>query len=93
MLLLPVALLTMRGGGHTSGALLANALVSAGNLLFGAWLTSFIGIATTLCYYDLRARKEGLGVGTGPSGEGPVSAPPSSSGPPSQTPATPDNAM
>jgi hypothetical protein len=59
-LLVPMAVLSMRNGGHTAGAMFLNAVASAGDLLLGAWLVSFTGIATTLCYYDLRVRKEGL---------------------------------
>lgn len=61
VLLLPLAVLSMRNGGHTAGSMFLNAVVSAGDLLLGAWLVSFTGIATTLCYYDLRVRKDGLG--------------------------------
>jgi len=62
MIVLPLRLLAMYPGRHLAMFPLLNAVASAVNLLFGTWAISFTGIATTLCYYDLRARKEGLGV-------------------------------
>ncbi len=62
MIILPLRLLAMHHGGHTLAASLMGAVASAANLFFSAWMISFTGIASTLCYYDLRARKEGLGV-------------------------------
>lgn len=62
MIVLPLRLMAMYPGRHLAMFPLLNAVASAVNLLFGAWTISFIGIATTLCYYDLRARKEGLGA-------------------------------
>ena len=62
MIILPLRLLAMQHGGHTLAASLMGAVASAANLFFGAWMISFTGIATTLCYYDLRVRKDGLGI-------------------------------
>ncbi len=61
MIVLPLRLLAMQHGGHTPWASLMGAVASAVNLFFGAWMITFTGIATTLCYYDLRARKDGMG--------------------------------
>ena len=66
MIVFPIAILSMREGGHAAGFLLLNAVASAVNLLFEAWLLSFLGIASTLCYYDLRVRKEGWGAAATP---------------------------
>ncbi len=62
MIILPLRLLAMHHGGHTLAASLMGAVASAANLFFSAWMISFTGIASTLCYYDLRVRKDGLGV-------------------------------
>lgn len=62
LIVLPIAILSARAAGHTAGFLLLSAIASAVNLLFGSWLLSFTGIASTLCYYDLKVRKEGFGV-------------------------------
>ena len=61
LIIVPISLLSARSG-HTPVFLLLSAVASAANLLFGAWLLSFTGIASTLCYYDLRVRKEGFGA-------------------------------
>jgi hypothetical protein len=45
-------------GATTAAAMLLDAIASAANLFFGAWVISLAGIAVTLCYYDLRVRKE-----------------------------------
>ncbi|MES2222006.1 MAG: hypothetical protein V4587_13695 [Acidobacteriota bacterium] len=43
------------------------ALLLAGfRILTGAFIVAIMGIATALCYYDLRVRKEGFGVVTPP---------------------------
>lgn len=55
---LPLGLLAMHPGTHSSLFFFWNAAGSAVHLFFGAWMVSFSGIATTLCYYDLCSRKE-----------------------------------
>lgn len=57
--------------GHAHRALSAMALLSVILAVFrivvSAMLIAFIGVATTLCYYDLRVRKEAFGVLPPPS--------------------------
>ncbi|HEX4021005.1 MAG TPA: hypothetical protein VHX63_07675 [Acidobacteriaceae bacterium] len=75
-ILFPMMLLSMHHGGHTMFFQLVNAIASAVNLLFGAWLLSFIGIGATLCYYDLRVRKEGFGAAVAQAETLPETTPP-----------------
>jgi hypothetical protein len=42
-------------------------LISIVSILLSAVVMAFIGIATALCYYDLRVRKEGFGASPAPS--------------------------
>ena len=65
LIVVPIAILSTRTAVHTPMFLLLSAIASAVNLLFGSWLLSFTGIASTLCYYDLRVRKEGFGAPPG----------------------------
>ncbi len=58
----PLRLLAMSRGAYSPMASLLGAVASAANLFFGAWVISLAGIAITLCYYDLRVRKEGFGA-------------------------------
>ncbi len=58
----PLRLLAISRGAYSPMASLLGAVASAANLFFGAWVISLAGIAITLCYYDLRVRKEGFGV-------------------------------
>jgi hypothetical protein len=48
-----------RGTMHSEGLLLAAAAIR----ILSSWvIMAFMGVATTLCYYDLRVRKEGFGM-------------------------------
>ena len=58
----PLRLLSLHDGATTATATLLGAVTSAANLFFGAWVISLAGIAVTLCYYDLRVRKENFGT-------------------------------
>jgi hypothetical protein len=60
----PFQILMTHGGAMHAGAALGvgGILLSVFRLLVGAFVMAFIGIATALCYYDLRVRKEGFGV-------------------------------
>ena len=58
----PLRLLAISRGAYSPMASLLGAVASAANLFFGAWVISLAGIAITLCYYDLRVRKEGFGA-------------------------------
>jgi hypothetical protein len=65
---LPLQLMAAHAGsGHyalTAGIAAGLSLVAAvAKILIGWVLMAFAGVATTLCYYDLRVRKEGFGVG------------------------------
>ncbi len=44
------------------GMLLLSAVIGIVSIVMSALVMVFIGIATALCYYDLRVRKEGFGV-------------------------------
>lgn len=61
---LPLQLLLHHGGNMHAGAALGvgGMLLAVVRLLVYAFVMAFIGIATALCYYDLRVRKEGFGV-------------------------------
>ncbi len=58
----PLRLLGLHLGAATPTAMLLGAVASAASLFFGAWVISLAGIAVTLCYYDLRVRKESFGA-------------------------------
>jgi membrane-anchored glycerophosphoryl diester phosphodiesterase (GDPDase) len=67
-----------------SAAAPATALIFAAaaiRILFSWVLIAFMGVATALCYYDLRVRKEGFGA---------VDPAPVSEIPPTPPPSTPD---
>lgn len=55
------------GMGMGPGMLLLSAVIGIVSIAMSALVMVFIGIATALCYYDLRVRKEGFGVVTPPS--------------------------
>ena len=59
---IPLRVLSLHYGTTTPTATLLGAVTSAANLLFGAGVISLAGIAVTLCYYDLRVRKENYGT-------------------------------
>jgi len=65
----PLQLLLQQGHNMHAGAIVgAGGILLAGiRLLVYALVMAYIGIATALCYYDLRVRKEGFGVVTPPS--------------------------
>ncbi|MGO8718651.1 MAG: glycerophosphoryl diester phosphodiesterase membrane domain-containing protein [Acidobacteriaceae bacterium] len=77
----PLQLLLNHGGNMHGGAALGagGILLAVVRLLISAFVMAFIGIATALCYYDLRVRKEGFGrrhgdvVSSHPAGNWPVS--------------------
>jgi hypothetical protein len=60
----PLQLLLHHGGNMHGGAALGagGILLAVVRLLVYAFVMAFMGIATALCYYDLRVRKEGFGV-------------------------------
>lgn len=60
----PLQLLLNHGGNMHGGAALGGGgiLLAVIRLLVYAFVMAFLGIATALCYYDLRVRKEGFGV-------------------------------
>lgn len=49
------------GAGHGGGFILAAAAI---RILFSWILIAFMGVATAVCYFDLRVRKEGFGAPT-----------------------------
>ena len=59
---IPLLILSLHPGNPGSGHLLFQAVAAAVNLVIGAWLLSFVGIATSFAYYDLRVRKDGFGA-------------------------------
>jgi membrane-anchored glycerophosphoryl diester phosphodiesterase (GDPDase) len=54
------------------GLLVLSSVIGLVSIVISALVMVFIGIATALCYYDLRVRKEGFGVVTPPPPEVPV---------------------
>ncbi|MFZ0516853.1 MAG: hypothetical protein WCD77_14690 [Acidobacteriaceae bacterium] len=54
------------GMGMSPGMVLLFLIISIISIAMSAVVMVFIGIATALCYYDLRVRKEGFGVVTPP---------------------------
>jgi hypothetical protein len=54
------------GMGMGPGAALLFLVISIISIAMSALVMVFIGIATALCYYDLRVRKEGFGIVTPP---------------------------
>ncbi|MGB8480218.1 MAG: hypothetical protein WCE63_15505 [Acidobacteriaceae bacterium] len=54
------------GGAMSPGMVLVFLAIGIVSLAMSALVMVFIGIATALCYYDLRVRKEGFGVVTSP---------------------------
>ncbi len=70
----PLQLLLQHGGNMHAGAIVGagGILLAVVRLLVYAFVMAFIGIATALCYYDLRVRKEGFGVVTPPPPAGPI---------------------
>lgn len=67
LLTVPVQLLMGAAMGahahHVShGAAFLGLLLAAFRMVVSGILIAFMGVATTLCYYDLRARKEGFGA-------------------------------
>ncbi len=63
---LPVQLLAAHAAGqHRVSPILTTMIVlflAVCRILVGAITTAFIGVATALCYYDLRVRKDGFGA-------------------------------
>jgi hypothetical protein len=58
-LTVPLQLMARHAGTvHDGGLLFAAAAI---RILFSWLIVAFMGVATTLCYYDLRVRKEGFG--------------------------------
>jgi hypothetical protein len=70
----PFQLMAAHGAwGHQTAVFGAVGLLMAGfRILISAIIVAIMGIATALCYYDLRVRKEGLGVVTPPAPAVPV---------------------
>jgi hypothetical protein len=48
------------------GLLVLSSVIGLVSIVISALVMVFIGIATALCYYDLRVRKEGFGIVTLP---------------------------
>ena len=71
----PLQLLLQHGGNMHAGAAVGagGLLLAIIRLLLYAFVMAFIGIATALCYYDLRVRKEGFGVVMPPPPAVPIS--------------------
>ena len=59
---IPLMILSVHPGNPGRAHLVFQAVASAVNLLIGSWIISFVGIATSFAYYDLRVRKDGFGV-------------------------------
>lgn len=55
-----------------AGAGIVFLLISIVSILLSAFVMAFIGVATALCYYDLRVRKEGFGVAAPPVAPAPA---------------------
>lgn len=81
LLTLPVQLMGAAMGAHahhiSHGAEFLGLLLAGFRMVVSGILIAFMGVATTLCYYDLRARKEGFGAASSWNdiGPGPVIAP------------------
>ncbi|HET9086283.1 MAG TPA: hypothetical protein VFN53_02055 [Acidobacteriaceae bacterium] len=81
LLTLPVQLMGAAMGAHahhiSHGAEFLGLLLAAFRMVVSGIVIAFMGVATTLCYYDLRVRKEGFGAASGwnENGAGPVIAP------------------
>jgi hypothetical protein len=54
------------GMGMGPGMILLSSVIGIVSIAMSALMMVFIGIATALCYYDLRVRKEGFGIVTSP---------------------------
>ena len=68
---LPVQLIVAHGnsmhpGGSAPAIGIVTMLFAVFRILISAVIVAWIGIATTLCYYDLRVRKEGFGIAAAP---------------------------
>ena len=74
---LPVQLMVAHGtsmhpGGSTPAISVVTMLLALFRILVTAVIVAFMGIAKTLCYYDLRVRKEGFSAAAAPTLPGPV---------------------
>ena len=75
----PVQLIVAHGNSMHAGASapaigIVTMLLAVFRILISAVIVAWIGIATTLCYYDLRVRKEGFGMAAQPPQPSPAVA-------------------